>query len=187
MEILLFSFVAAALSGWGDRAQLLAAALSARDERPLPILAGLALAALGMAGFAAFAGAAVHPVTVPRQQSLLLVVALVFAGVTGPLRAELPPRALRFRGGTFLTALVFGFVFASGSRTQILTIAFAARADAPILAAAGGAAGLIAALAPAALLGDQFPAKRLAWLRWVAAGLFLLAAFVLWTTVPPRA
>jgi putative Ca2+/H+ antiporter (TMEM165/GDT1 family) len=174
MEALLFSFVAAALAGWGERSQLLTALVSGRSRRPLTVMIGWVLAALAICAVAGIGGAVLHGEITARAQALLVAVALGFAGVMGLFEPPPPGWAARFKGGPFLTSLIFGFVFASGGRAQLMTFAFAARSDAPLLVAAGGAAGMILAAVPAALLGKEFLDWRLRPVRIGVAALFLL-------------
>lgn len=184
MEALLFAFVAAALASWADRAQLLVAMLSARHGRPLLVLAGFALAAAGIAALGAAGGAALHALVDRRAQALLLALALAFAGVVGMLKPDPPGFAARFRGGSFLSALLFGFAFASGSRAQFTAVGLAAWSGLPVLTAIGAAAGMVAAAVPAALLAKRFlelPARPV---RIVIAAGFLLAAAITLLNAP---
>lgn len=176
MDTLLLSFVAAALAGWGDRTQMLLAQLSARHGRPGAALGGAALAGLAISMVGAVGGALLHGEITQRAITLLLAVGLAFAGVVGLITPPPPGRAVRFKGGAFLAALIFAFAFASGGRTQFLTFGLAARAETPLLAFAGASAGMIAAAAPAALLGEAFLALPLRLVRIAIALLFLMAA-----------
>ena len=154
MEALLFSFVAAALGEWGDKTQLLVIALAIRYRRPLPILAGIFTAALANSLIAAFGGAFIHAMITPRAASLLIALALVFAGVAGLIRPKAYESAGTSRAGPFLVAVASFFVLEFGDKTQFLTFAVAAQFDAFALAAAGATAGILASSVPAALLGE---------------------------------
>jgi len=153
LDALLASFVAAALGEWGDKTQLLVIALAARYRRPLPILAGVLAAALANSLIAAFGGAIVHDLVPLRGLSLLVALALVFAGVAGLIRPTPYKTDASSRAGPFLVAAASFFVLEFGDKTQFLTFALAARFDAFALAAAGATAGIMAASVPAALLG----------------------------------
>lgn len=178
MDALLFSFVAAALAGWGERTQLLTALVSGRTANPLAAMLGWMLAALAICAVAGIGGAALHGEITPRALALLVALALGFAGIMGLFEPPPPGWAARFKGGPFLTSLIFGFVFASGGRAQLMTFAFAAQSQTPWLAAAGGAAGMILAAIPAALLGKEFLDWRLRPVRIGIAALFLLAGSI---------
>ncbi|HEX8240656.1 MAG TPA: TMEM165/GDT1 family protein [Allosphingosinicella sp.] len=154
MDALLTSFVAAALGEWGDKTQLLVIALAVRYRRPLPILAGVFAAALANSLIAAFGGALVHGMIIPRAVSLLVALALVFAGVAGLIRPKPYESGGTSSAGPFLVAAASFFVLEFGDKTQFLTFAFAAQFDAFALAAAGATAGIMVSNLPAALLGD---------------------------------
>ncbi|HEY0115605.1 MAG TPA: TMEM165/GDT1 family protein [Allosphingosinicella sp.] len=178
MEALLFSFVAAALAGWGERTQLLTALVSGRSGRPLTVLLGWTIAALAICAVAGVGGAMLHAEITARALALLVALSLAFAGIMGLFEPPPPGWAARFKGGPFLTSLIFGFVFSSGGRTQLMTFALAAQSPTPWLAAAGGAAGMIVASVPAALLGKEFLDWRLRPVRIGIAALFLVAGTI---------
>lgn len=176
MDALVTTFIAAALAEWGDKTQLLAIALAARFERPAPVLAGVALAALANALIAAAAGTLLHELVTLRALSLLVAVALVFAGVAGLFRNQTPEMGASWRTGPFLTTLGCFFLLEFGDKTQFLTVALAAQYDALALAATGATLGVIAASAPAVLLAARAPTMLpLKAIRTAAAALFLFA------------
>lgn len=154
MDALLTCFVAAALGEWGDKTQLLVIALAIRYRRPLPILAGVLAASLANSLIAAFGGTIVHDMVPLRALSLLVALALVFAGIAGLIRPTPYKSDGTSRAGPFLVAAASFFVLEFGDKTQFLTFALAAQYDAFALAAAGATAGIMLASISAALLGD---------------------------------
>jgi putative Ca2+/H+ antiporter (TMEM165/GDT1 family) len=172
LDALLTSFVAAALGEWGDKTQLLVIALAVRYRRPLPILAGILVAALANSVIAAFGGVFVNALITPRAASLLVALALVFAGVAGLIRPRAYESAGTSRAGPFLVAAASFFVLEFGDKTQFLTFAVAAQFNAFALAAAGATAGVLVSSVPAALLGDGL--ARAAPLKGVRIGLGVL-------------
>ena len=185
MDALLFAFVAAVLTGIGDQIQLLAGTLSARTGRPAQVIAGLAVAAAAMAAVAFAAGSFLHDLVSARAQTQLVALALVFAGATGLMKPAPPRWAERFRLGAFLGALIFGLFAASSGRIEVVTLAFASRAEMPLLAAGGGGLGLVAAATPAALLGDRFLALDLRPARIGVAVVLLIAGALVFLNAPP--
>ena len=174
MDALLACFVAAALGEWGDKTQLLVIALAVRYRRPLPILAGVLVAALANSLVAAFGGILVHDMVVLRALSLLVALALVFAGIAGLIRPKPYESAATSKAGPFLVAAASFFVLEFGDKTQFLTFALAARYDAFALAAAGATAGIMASSLPAALLGETLSKNApLKGIRLGLGGLFL--------------
>ena len=179
MDALLTSFVAAALGEWGDKTQLLVIALAVRYRRPLPILAGILVAALANSLIAAFGGVLIHSMITLRAISLLVALALVFAGVAGLIRPRPYESAATSRAGPFLVAAASFFVLEFGDKTQFLTFALAAQFNALALAAAGATAGVMASNLPAALLGDRLArAAPLKGIRIGLGALFLLVGLV---------
>lgn len=179
MDALLTTFLAALFAGIGGKTQLLVAALAARYGRPGPLFAGVAVGALASSLLAAGVGALLHDLITARAAGMLVALALVFAGVGGllaPGRSE--PVAGR-AAHAVLGGAVGVFLAELGDRTQWLTGALAAQLDSFALAAAGATAGLLAASAPAIVLGaglgDALPLRPL---RIGAAVLFLVSGFI---------
>lgn len=179
MDALLTAFVAAALAEFGDKTQLLVAALSAHFRRPAPILLGVALAALANGLMAAAGGTLLSGVITPRAISLLVAVALLFAGITGLMRHPMPEPGRTWRAGAFLGAALSFFLLELGDKTQFIAGALAAQFDALWLTAAGATAGVIAANIPAVLLGRSLAgAVPMKVLRTGIALLFVAAGLV---------
>jgi putative Ca2+/H+ antiporter (TMEM165/GDT1 family) len=180
MDALLSAFVAAALAEWGDRTQLFVIVLAARFVRPGPILAGLAVAALLNSLLAAYAGHFVSHLIPVRAAALLVALALLCAGAGSLIRRHPPDMARTWRTGAFLTAAVSLFLLEFGDKTQFLTFALGARFDSVALAAAGATAGIVAANAPAALLGCRLGAVvPVQPIRYAIAVLFLVIGFII--------
>lgn len=180
MDALLTTFLAALLAEVGDKTQLLALALAVRYRRPVPVLLGLAAAALANNVIAVIGGAIIHDFITLRAISLLVAIALIFAGVAGYIRQEdEADMGSTWKTGPFLTTAACFFLLEFGDKTQFLTLALSAQYDAPLLAAAGATAGVIAANAPITFLADRTPAVLpLKPLRIGIAVLFLLAGFI---------
>src|SRR5687767_2134151 len=105
MDALVTAFVASALAEWGDRTQLLAAALAAQTSRPLKVLAALFLAILLSSIFAALAGVVVAGMVSIRAMTLMVALALLFAGIAGLIRRR-PPTVEQSRLPFFLAATI---------------------------------------------------------------------------------
>lgn len=179
MDALLTTFVAAALAEWGDKTQLLVAVLAARYARPGPILAAILVAALANALIAAFGGSLLNGLITLRAISLLVALALVFAGVSGLFRSKVPDMGGNWRTGPFVTAAACFFLLEFGDKTQFITGALAAQFDSIALAALGATIGVTIANLPAALLGDRLtqvvPVRAI---RIAVAILFLLVGLI---------
>lgn len=172
MDALLTSLVAAFLAEWGDKTQLLVIALATRFQRPGAVLAGVILAALANSAIAAIGGSLLVNFITLRALSLLVALALIFAGGAALFRDNTPDMGGTWRVGAFLTTLGCFFLLEFGDKTQFVTAGLAAQFNAPAFAAAGATVGIAAASAPAALLGDGL-AKALP-LRRIRFGLGIL-------------
>ena len=177
MEALVTSFVAALLAGWSDKTQLVAAMQAERTQRPWLVFAGLLLALAASNLVAAIAGAWIAGAINVRAQTLLLALALLFAGGSGLIRRR-PPRPATARL-PILTVFILCLAAEMGDRTQFLTFALAGRFDSVPFAAAGATAGGLAACLPALVLGERLPAVTpLRAIRYAGAALFLLAGAI---------
>ena len=161
METFLVSTGIVALAEIGDKTQLLAFILATRFRRPLPIIAGILVATLVNHGFAGAVGAWITTLLGPVM--LRWVLGLSFLGMAAwtlipdKFDAEDAP-ATRF--GVFGTTVIGFFLAEMGDKTQIATVALAARYHAFYTVVAGTTLGMLLANVPAVLLGDRI-AKRM--------------------------
>lgn len=157
MDALLPAFMAAGLAEIGDRTQLLAILLAAHFRRPGAVIAGIAVAALANSLLAASAGTLIHGTINHRAIALMLAAGLVLAGAGAFWRPK--PAVLSSYGpiGAFGTTAIGFSILEFGDKTQLLTMAIAARVDSFALAGAGAAAGIVLANVPAILLAGEWP------------------------------
>lgn len=179
MDALLTALIAAALAEWGDKTQLLAVALAVRYRQPAPVLAGIAIAAAANSALAAGAGALLHDILTLRALSVLVALALLFAGAGGLFRAKTPDMGQGWKIGAFATSATCFFLLEFGDKTQFITATLAAQYDAALIACVGATIGIVAANAPAVVMGERvatvLPVRAI---RIGAAILFLIAGFV---------
>jgi putative Ca2+/H+ antiporter (TMEM165/GDT1 family) len=177
MEALVTSFVAAFLCAWGDRTQMLTANLAAGSRKPGQVLAGLFLAVLASNVVAALAGAWIAGTITLRATTLLTALAMLFAGLFGLIPRRQKPEAAP--PWPLLATFILCLAAETGDRVQFLVFAIAGRFGNAPLAAAGATVGLVAACAPAALLGERFTATvPVRGIRWAVAAIMLIAGFV---------
>jgi putative Ca2+/H+ antiporter (TMEM165/GDT1 family) len=158
----------------GDKTQLLALLMAARFQRPWPIFAGMMVAVIANHLLAVGLGVAIGD-QIPEAWLPRLVAALFIAMAAWllvPDKADLPGHRQRERNA-FIAALIAFFIAEMGDKTQIATIALAARFQSVPLVLIGSALGMILADAPVIWLGDKFthrlPARLL---RRISAALF---------------
>jgi len=176
MEAFFVSAAVVAIAEIGDKTQLLALMLAARYRKPVPIILGILVATLANHALAAWAGAAAAGWL--GAAAMRWIVGILFLAMAGwcliPDKAGDGPQTAR-QAGAFLATLVAFFLVEIGDKTQIATVALAARFNSLIAVTAGTTVGMLLANVPVVLFGDAI-AKRLPlnWVRAAAALLFLL-------------
>jgi len=182
LEALLVSTGVVALGEIGDKTQLLALMLAARFRRPWPIVAGIAVATLANHTLAAWLGAAVAAALGPAVMRWVLGLSFlaVAAWMLVPDRAD-DDGGGRGGGrfGVFGVTVVAFFLAEMGDKTQIATVALAARFADPWAVVAGSTLGLLLANVPAVWFGERL-VRRLPVRAVHAVAAAVFAAFGLW-------
>lgn len=174
MEAFFVSTTIVALAEIGDKTQLLSFVLAAKLRQKTPIMLGIFCATLANHALAGYVGAWLA--TLASPQTLKWIVALSFIGfgfwALKPDTLESEPKVRR--AGVFMTTLAAFFLVEMGDKTQLATVALAARYDALVAVVAGTTLGMMIANAPAVWIGEAL-AERLNMkaMRWVAAALFV--------------
>jgi putative Ca2+/H+ antiporter (TMEM165/GDT1 family) len=185
MEIVLSSFALVAIGEMGDKTQLLAFSLASRYRRPWVIMAGILLATTLNHALASWVGAWVSTTVPPRVMAGVLAATFIAFGLwtLRPDRFEEGSRSDRF--GPFLTTTVLFFIAEMADKTQLATVALAARYQALVLVTVGTTLGMLASNGLAVFLGDRIAARvQMKWIRIVAATLFFaFGAASLWHAV----
>jgi len=181
LDALLVSTIAVAVAEIGDKTQLLALLLAARYRRPVPIIAGIALATLLNHALAAWFGAALSDWLAPQVLRWVVVASFV-AVAAWTLRPDTLAEEERRPSirGAFIATLVAFFLAEIGDKTQVATVLLSARYDELGQVIAGTTLGMLLANVPVVVLGARF-ANRLPLkaARTVAALLFIaMAAWV---------
>ncbi|MBA2674468.1 TMEM165/GDT1 family protein [Ramlibacter sp.] len=175
MEAFLVSTGVVALAEIGDKTQLLAFLLAARFKKPWPIVAGILAATLLNHGMAGALGAWITTALSP--QTLRWVLGISFIGMAAwtlvPDKIEEEEQAAAQRLGVFGATFVTFFLAEMGDKTQIATIAMAARFADPWVVVAGTTLGMLLADVPAVFAGDKLSAKiPMRLVHGVAAAIF---------------
>ena len=156
MDAFLISTGIVALAEIGDKTQLLAFILAAKFRRPMPIILGILLATIVNHGFAGAVGAWLTSHF--TQETMRWVLGLSFIGMA--LWTLIPDKfeegdAKLARFGVLGTTLIAFFLAEMGDKTQIATVALAARFNAYYSVVAGTTLGMMIANVPAVLLGSR--------------------------------
>ncbi|MBK8323099.1 MAG: TMEM165/GDT1 family protein [Betaproteobacteria bacterium] len=161
MEAFLVSTGIVALAEIGDKTQLLTLVLAARYKKPWPIVAGIFVATLVNHGIAGAVGAWLTKAIGPDVMRWILGASFIAmaAWMLVPDKLDEDDSASRQRGGIFLTTAILFFIVEIGDKTQIATVALAARFDSLAAVVMGTTIGMILANAPVAFFGDALAKK----------------------------
>jgi len=176
MDAFLVSTGIVALAEIGDKTQLLAFLLTARFRRPLPIVFGIFVATIANHAFAAAVGALVSKLLGPEVMRWVL--GLAFIGMAAWIMVpddidENEAASARF--GVFLTTVIAFFLAEMGDKTQVATVALAARYPSAVAVVAGTTLGMMLANVPAVYFGDRIAGRvPLKLVHGLAALIFLV-------------
>ncbi|MDK2126152.1 TMEM165/GDT1 family protein [Parachitinimonas caeni] len=176
MEAFLVSTGIVALAEIGDKTQLLALLLAARFRKPVPIVAGILVATLLNHAAAGAVGAWVLTLIGPTglRWGLGLSFLAMAIWMLIPDKLDDGDTRLQERFGVFGATLIAFFLAEMGDKTQIATVALAARYQALGPVVAGTTIGMLLANVPAVWLGEK--AANALPVRWVHATAALLFA-----------
>lgn len=161
MTAFFISIGVVALAEIADKTQLLALVLSARFGKPWPIILGILLATLANHFCAGAVGTFITRSVAPDLLRWVLGVSFLAMAVWTLIPDRLDDDAKHMtRYGVFGTTLVSFFLVEMGDKTQIATVALAARYDALVAVVMGTTIGMMIANVPAVLLG-KVAAERL--------------------------
>ena len=174
MEAFLVSTGIVALAEIGDKTQLLAFVLAAKFRRPLPIIAAIFIATIANHAFAAAIGTWITGLLGPDTLRWVLGVSFLAMAAWTLVPDKLDDEDTRLAGyGVFMTTLIAFFVAEMGDKTQVATVALAARYDALIAVVCGTTLGMMIANVPAVYLGDRIANRvSLKLVHGIAAAVF---------------
>jgi putative Ca2+/H+ antiporter (TMEM165/GDT1 family) len=157
MEAFLISTGVVALGEVGDKTQLLAMLLAVKFRRPVPIIAGVLVATLANHALAGALGDVVADLMGPSV--LRWVIGLSFLAMAGwmlvPDQFDDDETATPPRLGVFATTVLAFFLAEMGDKTQVATVALAARYNDFVTVVLGTTLGMMLANVPAVLLGEK--------------------------------
>jgi Ca2+/H+ antiporter, TMEM165/GDT1 family len=169
------SFVVVALAEMGDKTQLIAFSLASRYQRLWVVMLGILIATIANHALASWQGAWIATTVPESMLAWALGISFLAFGVWTlfPDRAE-APAGRRGCGPPLATAVIF-FLAEMGDKTQLATVALAARFGTPTAVTAGTTLGMLAADG-IAVFADARLTKivPMTAIRRVAAGLFFV-------------
>ena len=175
----LLSTAFVALAEMGDKTQLLALLLAARFRKPIPILIAILLATLINHGLSAVLGQWVTTVIGPEVLLWIVSIGFIAMAIWMLIPDELGDENASInkwqKFGVFGATFILFFLAEIGDKTQIATVALAARFDSVFWVMLGTTLGMMLANAPAVFLGDKL-ANRLpiSLIHKIGAAIFLV-------------
>lgn len=188
MEPIFSSFLLVAVSEMGDKTQLLAFSLATRYRRPWVVMGGILAATILNHALASAVGSWISAQVPARVMAAILAATFIGFGLwtLKPDTLEEDRRPPRF--GPFLTTLVLFFLAEMGDKTQLATVALAARYRSVVLVTTGTTLGMLASDGLAVFLGEKLATRLpMKWIRIAAAALFFaFGAAMAWSALQTR-
>ena len=185
MEAFLVSTGLVALAEMGDKTQLLSLVLAARFRKPWPIVWGILAATLVNHAMAGAVGSFITTLLSPEVLRWVLAASFlamaVWMLIPDKLDEDDQPKSPKY--GVFATTVVLFFLAEMGDKTQIATVALAARYQELTAVVAGTTLGMMLANVPVVFLGERITRLvPLDWVHRICAVIFvgLAVAAVLW-------
>jgi putative Ca2+/H+ antiporter (TMEM165/GDT1 family) len=180
MDAFITSTSLVALGEVGDKTQLLAFALACRYRVHWPILAGILIATLVNHGLSAWLGVFLAQTVPDNWLTLVLGVSFIALGLWMLIPDADEDLDDAPRWGPFMASLVLFFLAEIGDKTQVATVALAARFDQAFVAVvAGTTLGMLIANAPVIWLGNRVRHPALEkWVHRISAALFVILGVI---------
>jgi len=184
LEAFLVSTGLVALAEIGDKTQLLSLVLATRYRKPWPIVAGVLVSTLANHAAAGGLGAWITHVvglaTMTKVAGASFLAMAVWALIPDKLDE---PATAATHGGVFASTVVLFFMAEMGDKTQLATVALAARYPSLVAVVAGTTLGMMIANVPVVFFGGAIAKKvplpvvrKLAAFAFAVLGVVALAA-----------
>ena len=169
-----------ALAEIGDKTQLLAFILAAKFKKPVPIILGILVATLVNHGFAGAIGAWLTSLVDPQTMAYILGVSFIAMALWTLIPDKFDEKDAKLAHfGVSCTTLIAFFLAEMGDKTQVATVALAAKYQSLALVVAGTTFGMMLANVPAVLFGNKAAQKiPVKWVHGIAAAIFAILGVV---------
>lgn len=178
-EPILSSFGLVFMGEMGDKTQLLAFSLAARFKKPGWVMLGILIATLANHFLATYFGAYLSQQISPRAMAFVLAILFLGFGVW-VLKPDAPCEVKECSNASALwtTGALF-FCAEFGDKTQLATIALAAKFQSIYLVLIGTTLGMLGADGLAVYLGERFSERiPMVWVRRFAASFYFIFAIL---------
>ncbi|UXR64412.1 TMEM165/GDT1 family protein [Bdellovibrio bacteriovorus] len=175
MEAIINSFLLVAATEMGDKTQLLALVLASKYKKPWHVMGGIFVATVLNHALAAWAGEWIAA-TVPSQW-LSWALALTFFGfalwILIPDKDDSDTNDMKW--GAFWTTTVLFFFAEIGDKTQLSTVALAAKYQSLTLVTLGTTMGMMFADGLAVVFGEKLTQRiSMKWINYGSSALYVL-------------
>jgi len=175
LEALLVSTAVVALAEMGDKTQLLSFILAAKCQRQLPLILGIFFATLANHLFAGVVGVWLASFFSPEALRWSIALSFFVFGVWALKPDQAADVADRRSASVFAATLITFFIVEMGDKTQLATIALAAKYDLVVTVVLGTTFGMMIANVPAVWIGETLAQRvNMQVMRWAAAALFIV-------------
>lgn len=177
LQTLLVSTGVVALGEMGDKTQLLAFILAAKFKKPLPIIAGIFVATILNHATAGALGAWLTSLVSAHTMQMILGVSFIAMGLWTLIPDKLDEDDAKLaQFGVFTTTVIAFFLAEMGDKTQIATVALAAKFPTDLFSVVTGTtAGMMIADVPAVLFAQTVIQKvPLKIVHGIAAAIFIV-------------
>lgn len=174
MEALLLSTSVVALAEMGDKTQLLSFVLAAKLKHRTAIILGIFFATLANHFLAGSMGVWLASLISPQALKWVVAISFFAFGIWA-LKPDKLDDNQNLRGtGVFITTLIAFFIVEMGDKTQLATVALAARYDSLTSVVIGTTLGMMIANVPAVWVGERLTHRiNMKVMHWIAAALFI--------------
>ena len=179
MHEFLLSAGLVALAEMGDKTQLLALLLAVKFRKPLPILLAILAATIVNHGISAWLGQWITSVVPEHILVWILAIGFIAMAAWMLIPDELGDESENInkwqKFGVFGATFVLFFLAEIGDKTQLATVALAARFDSLFWVMAGTTVGMMIASIPAVFIGERLAEKLpISLIHKIAAVIFLI-------------
>lgn len=184
MESIFNSFLLVAATEMGDKTQILALLLATRFRKPLVIIFGIFVATVLNHLVAAYFGSWIVDRVSPQIISWFLCLTFIGFAIWVLFPDKDSGLEVSSKYGAFLTTTVAFFLAEMGDKTQLATVALAAKYHSIVSVTIGTTAGMLAADGAAVFFGDRLTQViPLKWMRILSSIIFILLAIgIFWAS-----